>query len=52
MGENKNSRDTAAQFYVAGELCRRDLVAVATLGKPLIKKTTIRTLNTHLKIRF
>lgn len=29
---NKNSRGSAAQFFVAGELCRRDLVAVVTMG--------------------
>ena len=32
MGENKNARGSAAQFYVAGELCRRNLVAVVTMG--------------------
>ncbi len=32
MGENKNARGSAAQFYVAAELCRRDLVAVVTMG--------------------
>jgi hypothetical protein len=32
MGENKNARGSASQFYVAGELCRRDLVAVVTMG--------------------
>ncbi len=25
---NKNARGSAAQFFVAGELCRRNLVAV------------------------
>ena len=30
--ENKNARGSAAQFYVAGELCRRNLVAVVTMG--------------------
>ena len=29
---NKNARGSAAQFFVAGELCRRDLVAVVTMG--------------------
>jgi hypothetical protein len=32
MGENKNCRGNASQFFVAGELCRRGLVAVVTLG--------------------
>jgi hypothetical protein len=32
MGENKNARASSAQFFVAGELCRRDLVAVVTMG--------------------
>jgi hypothetical protein len=30
--ESKNSRGSAAQFFVAGELCRRNLVAVVTMG--------------------
>jgi hypothetical protein len=30
--KNKNARGSAAQFFVAGELCRRDLVAVVTMG--------------------
>jgi hypothetical protein len=29
---NKNARGSAAQFFVAAELCRRDLVAVVTMG--------------------
>ena len=29
---DKNSRGSSAQFFVAGELCRRDLVAVVTMG--------------------
>jgi len=29
---NKNSRGNSAQFFVAGELCRRELVAVVTMG--------------------
>ena len=29
---NKNARGSAAQFFVAGELCRRNLVAVVTMG--------------------
>lgn len=29
---DKTSRGTASQFYVAGELCRRGLTAVVTLG--------------------
>lgn len=29
---NKNARASSAQFFVAGELCRRDLVAVVTMG--------------------
>ena len=29
---DKNARGSAAQFFVAGELCRRDLVAVVTMG--------------------
>jgi hypothetical protein len=32
MGENKNARGSAGQFFVAGELCRRNLVAVVTMG--------------------
>lgn len=32
MAENKNSRGSSAQFFVAGELCRRNLVAVVTMG--------------------
>jgi hypothetical protein len=32
MGENKNSRGSSAQFFVAGELCSRNLVAVVTMG--------------------
>ena len=32
MGENKNARGSSAQFFVAGELCRRNLVAVVTMG--------------------
>jgi len=27
MAENKNARGSSAQFFVAGELCRRNLVA-------------------------
>lgn len=30
--KNKNARGSAAQFFVAGELCRRNLVAVVTMG--------------------
>ena len=30
--ESKNSRGSAAQFFGAGELCRRNLVAVVTMG--------------------
>lgn len=30
--KNKNSRGSAAQFFVAGELCRRGLIAVVTMG--------------------
>ena len=30
--KNKNARGSAAQFFVAGELCRRELVAVVTMG--------------------
>lgn len=30
--KNKNHRGSASQFFVAGELCRRGLVAVVTLG--------------------
>jgi hypothetical protein len=29
---DKSSRGNAGQFFVAGELCRRDLVAVVTMG--------------------
>lgn len=29
---NKNHRGSASQFFVAGELCRRGLVAVVTMG--------------------
>ena len=29
---NKNQRGSASQFFVAGELCRRGLVAVVTMG--------------------
>jgi hypothetical protein len=32
MAENKNSRVSSAQFFVAGELCRRNLVSVVTMG--------------------
>lgn len=32
MAENKTSRGSSAQFFVAGELCRRNLVAVVTMG--------------------
>lgn len=32
MSNDKNSRDSASQFFVAGELCRRGLVAVVTMG--------------------
>jgi hypothetical protein len=32
MGEDKSHRASAAQFFVAGELSRRGLVAVITLG--------------------
>ncbi|MFM7469481.1 MAG: hypothetical protein ACKO37_08295 [Vampirovibrionales bacterium] len=30
--KNKNHRGAASQFFVAGELCRRGLVAVVTMG--------------------
>lgn len=30
--KNKNHRGSASQFFVAGELCRRGLVAVVTMG--------------------
>ena len=30
--KNKNARGSAAQFFVAGELCRREFVAVVTMG--------------------
>lgn len=30
--KNKNHRGNASQFFVAGELCRRGLVAVVTMG--------------------
>lgn len=32
MFNDKNSRGSASQFFVAGELCRRGLVAVVTMG--------------------
>lgn len=32
MSNDKNSRGSASQFFVAGELCRRGLVAVVTMG--------------------
>jgi hypothetical protein len=32
MSKDKNSRGAASQFFVAGELCRRGLVAVVTMG--------------------
>lgn len=32
LRNNKNARGNAAQFFVAGELCRRNLVAMVTLG--------------------
>lgn len=32
MTKDKNSRGSASQFFVAGELCRRGLVAVVTMG--------------------
>lgn len=32
MSKDKNSRGSASQFFVAGELCRRGLVAVVTMG--------------------
>jgi len=32
MASDKSSRGNASQFFVAGELCRRDLVAVVTMG--------------------
>ena len=31
-GRDKSARGNASQFFVAGELCRRGLVAVVTLG--------------------
>ena len=34
---NKNARGSSAQFFVAGELCRRDLVAVVTMGNTPLK---------------
>lgn len=30
--KDKSSRGNASQFFVAGELCRRDLVALVTIG--------------------
>jgi len=30
--KDKSSRGNASQFFVAGELCRRDLVALVTMG--------------------
>lgn len=30
--KDKNARGTSSQFFVAGELCRRGLVAVVTMG--------------------
>jgi hypothetical protein len=32
VGRDKSARGNASQFFVAGELCRRGLVAVVTLG--------------------
>lgn len=32
MAKDKSSRGNASQFFVAGELCRRGLAAVVTLG--------------------
>ena len=32
MAKEKSSRGNSSQFFVAGELCRRGLVAVVTLG--------------------
>lgn len=32
MSKDKSARGNSAQFFVAGELCRRNLVAVVTLG--------------------
>jgi len=32
MAGDKNARGSSAQFFVAGELCRRNLVAVITMG--------------------
>jgi len=55
MAENKNARGSSAQFFVAGELCRRNLVAVVTMGNTpntdILCSNTEGTKFTHIQVK-
>lgn len=52
---DKNSRGAASQFFVAGELCRRGLVAVVTMGNTpntdILCSNTAGTKFVHIQVK-
>lgn len=53
--KDKNSRGSASQFFVAGELCRRGLVAVVTMGNTpntdILCSNTAGTKFVHIQVK-
>lgn len=53
--KDKNSRGTASQFFVAGELCRRGFVAVVTMGNTpntdILCSNTAGTKFVHIQVK-
>lgn len=53
--KDKNSRGTASQFFVAGELCRRGFVAVVTMGNTpntdILCSNTAGTRFVHVQVK-
>ena len=53
--KDKNSRGAASQFFVAGELCRRGLVAVVTMGHTpntdILCSNTAGTKFVHIQVK-
>ncbi len=53
--KDKNSRGAASQFFVAGELCRRGLVAVVTMGNTpntdILCSNTAGTKFVHIQVK-
>lgn len=53
--KDKNSRGSSSQFFVAGELCRRGLVAVVTMGNTpntdILCSNTAGTKFVHIQVK-